>query len=217
MPFLIIITDPEIIENESEIINSLFNSGLQHLHLRKPELSKEKISSMIQQIDKNHRNKIMIHSHIELAYEYKLKGIHLTSDFIKKNTNPVIEDSINRAKKNKMTVSTSVHSVNEIENLKYTFDYIFLSPVFDSISKINYTSAFNLNELKTFLKSYKFNCKIIALGGINENNIKSVFEAGFHGAAILGAIWKQENKIELFKKIKKIATTCSDLSEDYTD
>lgn len=200
MPIIIIITDPGIVENENEIINSLFDSGLQCLHIRKPEWSKEKISLLINKIDKENRNKIMIHSHHELAFEYKLKGIHLTSDFIKGHSNIEIREIINCAKKNKMTVSTSCHKSEDIENLQFPFDYVFLSPVFNSISKNNYTSAFNLKELETFFKSYKSNCKIIALGGINESNIKSVFDCGFHGAALLGAIWKNENKIEIFKK-----------------
>jgi thiamine-phosphate pyrophosphorylase len=201
MPFLIVITDPGNIDIEDEIINSLFNSGLNYLHLRKPDWPKEKISLLIQKNEEKHRNKISIHSNYELAYEYGLKGIHLTSDFISKNTNTVIEETINQAKNNKMTVSASVHSLQEIENLKYSFDYVFLSPVFNSISKQNYASAFNLNELTIFFKSYKSNCKIIALGGIDASNIKSVYKCGFHGAALLGAIWKQENKVEIFKKI----------------
>ncbi|MFA4852318.1 MAG: hypothetical protein WC868_02965 [Bacteroidales bacterium] len=37
IPKLIVITSPEPVNNEFEIINSLFNEGLECLHVRKPD------------------------------------------------------------------------------------------------------------------------------------------------------------------------------------
>ena len=58
------------------------------------------------------------------------------------------------------------------------------------------------------------NKKVIALGRIDENNIKQVKNYGFGGAAVMGAIWDKFDTccnreyaclIEYFKKLKKLA------------
>ena len=37
-------------------------------------------------------------------------------------------------------VSCSCHSVEEVKNKKHFYDYVFMSPIYDSISKVNYYS-----------------------------------------------------------------------------
>lgn len=203
MPVLIVITQPDECEHESEIINSLFNAGLQHLHVRKPDWTKEKMKVLIKHIHISNLNKITIHSHFDLAEEFPLKGIHLTSHYLKAHTESEIRGQIQIAQNKNLSVSSSTHSLEEIKNIKYNFDYIFISPVFKSISKKDYTSSINLTELKKITFSNTSTCKIIALGGIIENNIKAVIETGVNGAAVLGAIWMEENKIDKFKILKK--------------
>ncbi|GAA5037849.1 thiamine phosphate synthase [Marivirga lumbricoides] len=93
------------------------------------------------------------------------------------------------------------HSLKEMEEISVNDDYAFLSPIFDSISKKGYTSKFDLEELKSFLK--RSPKKIVALGGIDEDKIDWVKEAGFSGIALLGAIWQSENPVEKYKAIRE--------------
>jgi thiamine-phosphate pyrophosphorylase len=46
--------------------------------------------------------------------------------------------------------------------------------------------------------------KVIALGGINEDNIQLVKQAGFSGAAVLGAIWQADDPVTAFLNINAI-------------
>ncbi|MGZ4060107.1 MAG: thiamine phosphate synthase [Bacteroidia bacterium] len=98
------------------------------------------------------------------------------------------------------------HSLKEIENCKEKYEYAFLSPIFDSISKTGYKSGFKRKEIKEFLKNN--NTKIIALGGIDENTIQEAINLGFDGAAVLGAIWMSKDPLEKFinlqNSLKKI-------------
>ena len=91
---------------------------------------------------------------------------------------------------------------------------MFLSPVFDSISKAGYSSAFAPDELQAAGKEGLIDKRVIGLGGIDESNIRRIKELGFGGAAILGGLWKHFNPLtdydyksvlEHFRQLKKLA------------
>ncbi|MGE0561646.1 MAG: thiamine phosphate synthase [Flavobacteriales bacterium] len=84
----------------------------------------------------------------------------------------------------------SCHSFKEVEMLDGIKEYCFLSPIFDSISKQSYKAKFDKNELKDFLQKER-KIKVIALGGVSEENYAELLEMGFNGGAFLGSIWKQ--------------------------
>ena len=88
------------------------------------------------------------------------------------------------------TISFSLHSFEEIENLPCSLDYAFLSPIFQSISKQDYPSAFSKNDLVNFFQLRKSTTPIVALGGIREENLEQLQQIGFVGIALLGSIWQ---------------------------
>jgi len=205
IPKLIIITSSEPVYKEFEIINSLFNEGLECLHLRKPDYDLPELEHWLQQVNPHNLNKIVIHSHYEMAEKIRLKGIHFTNEFLNRTPEEDIFSIVQKAKSQKHTISASVHSSEELKSLKFNYDYIFLSPVFDSISKQGYKSSFNLKELSVDLKNQD-NISVIALGGIDEGNIELALQSGFAGVALLGAIWntKREEVVDKFQRMKKI-------------
>ena len=174
---IIIISNPNLIINEASIITALFDSGLELFHIRKPLGTIVDIEKLLKNIPKEFHNKIVIHQHYKLTDYYDIKGIH-----IKKN-NELITKHYN-------IISTSFHSFKELSN-KNNYQYVFLSPIFNSISKENYNSRFTLTELKKASNQKIIDNKIIALGGINSDNIGLIKELGFGGAAVLGYIWQK--------------------------
>ena len=84
----------------------------------------------------------------------------------------------------------SCHSFKEVLELEGVLDYCFLSPVFDSISKQGYKANFDKEELKEFLKKER-KIKVVALGGITEENYSEVIKLGFDGVAFLGGVWNK--------------------------
>lgn len=187
---LTIITLPAFFEEEAECIGRLFEAGLESLHLRKPGCSETEIRDLIETIAPQYRCRMIINGHHNLAKEYGLKGIHLNSTC---ETVPEGYDD--------MIVGRSCHSVSEAAHYGRICDYVFLSPVFDSISKKGYRTAFSLSELAASFKDGTLGHNVIALGGIDDSNIIPVAEAGFAGAALLGYIW--ENPLERFNTIRQ--------------
>ena len=199
---LILITPPSYFVEEDKIITALFEEGLDILHLRKPNTAPMYAERLLSLIPEQYHKRIVVHGHFYLKDEYKLKGIHLNS------RNPNIPANY------KGHLSRSCHSLEEIKEHKKAHDYLFLSPVFDSISKKDYCANYSQEELKKAHKASIIDKKVIALGGIDADNIKQVKNLGFGGAAVLGGIWDKFDTccdrdyaclIEHFKKLKKLA------------
>ena len=199
---LILITPPTYFVEEDKIITALFEEGLDTLHLRKPDTAPMFAERLLTLIPEQYHKRIVVHGHFYLKEEYKLKGIHLNG------RNPNLPEGY------KGHISCSCHSLDEVKEHKSGCDYVFLSPVFNSISKLNYNSAYTPEELRAAAKAGIIDKKVIALGGIDVDNIKQVKDLGFGGAAILGGIWDKFDTccdrdyaclIEHFKKLKKLA------------
>jgi thiamine-phosphate pyrophosphorylase len=177
---MIVITDPELVENEINVINALFNNGLDVLHLRKPDYTKEQMADFISEIDSRFHSQIMIHDHYELINEFQLMGIHFTG----KTKHLLPYFNILECKK-----SISVHDLDELEEVGHSVDYIFLCPVYPSVSKKGYSKEWNFEAVKQVLAE-KHHFYIVALGGITLTNAKQIRELGFHDFAVLGSVWE---------------------------
>jgi thiamine-phosphate pyrophosphorylase len=219
---LVVISSPEKVEKEHELINALFEQGLKCFHLRKPGYTKDEMQNFLKGIHPENLRRISIHSNFELIGKYNLAGIHLTGDYLKSMPENALKEIYNTARKKNLKVSSSIHSLEELSNLSFKYDYVFFSPVFESISKEGYNSKFSQTEITESLqklKAHKVRTEIIALGGIDETKIEKIIEMNFDGAAILGAIWNDFSKsgsisytLEIFNSIKIKCQTAGHLS-----
>jgi len=198
---LIVISSPESIENEASLINQLFDEGLGLFHLRKPDSSEDEIKNLMLNIDHNHYSKLVFHQHHYLAKNFGIKRLHYTE----LNRKQLIENDAHELKKQFFHLSTSIHSLEDYKNLLPCFDYTFLGPVFDSISKKDYKAIDVINEIKNDEKRIT---KLIAIGGITKSNLNEPVSWGFDGVAVLGSVWENENPINEFIQIKKACNLC---------
>ena len=173
---LIAITKPYVEDNEVAFIHRVFESGFNILHLRKPDADIEYCRELLKKLTPDERKKIVIHDYPELFYEFDLKGIHINRNVTK------YPEGYQGFK------TRSCHSLEEVKLYKDYFDYVFLSPIFDSISKKGYKSAFTEEELKIASQDGIIDEKVVALGGITFDKISFLKELGFGGAAMMGAI-----------------------------
>ena len=191
---MIVITNPFSIENEHQIIYEMFEEGLELLHVRKPDFSEWEMRTYLSNINSKFYSKIVLHNYHEISKEFGINSIHLKEK-------ERIEVSEN-FQKTVSYLSTSVHNINDFNELSAYFDVAFLSPVFESISKEGYGK--NSTILETIKNRTNFHTELVALGGINESNIKMALDSGFDSVALLGSIWLFDNPIQNFKKCQKI-------------
>lgn len=188
---LIAITCDAAFDGEAEAFGALFEAGLELLHFRKPRADEAETRRVLRQIDGRFRDRVVLHDRFELAPEFGLRGIHLNG------RNPDRPPFLARAaaapdaKNMKVfSVSRSCHSIEELEAaFGGGYDYMFLSPVFDSISKQGYGRAFTERQLSCARTKGVINGRVVALGGIDVATIPVVAGYGFGGAAVLGALW----------------------------
>lgn len=191
---MIVITNPTFIENEISIIHSLFEEGLSLLHVRKADFTEVEMISFVNEIKLEYRKNLVLHNHHQTATNLGVNRIHFSEKDRDMRRSSITNEKI---------VSTATHSVESFNALENDFEYAFLSPVFSSISKKNYHPKSNLFEAIKLRSN--FNTKVIALGGINSENIKKTFENGFDDIALLGAVWNNSNPIKNFKLCQQIA------------
>ena len=190
----IVITSPDFISGEAIFIDNLFLQGLDLLHIRKPDAPLEAYKRLLLQIPKQWYSRIVLHEHFALVEEFGLHGIHLNRRCSQ------VPDSFRRS------ISCSCHTLEEVKKQKDSKDYVFLSPIFDSISKVGYHAAFSPTLLKQATIENIIDEKVIALGGITANNISLVKEWHFGGVAFLGDIWKRMSEPQVDEYLKHIRT-----------
>lgn len=174
---LIVITSPEFLPGEAELMQAMLEEGLDRIHLRKPGCTAAELAALIERFPAHFRLRITLHDHFPLQRTYGLGGVHLNG------RNPDLPDGY------RGTVSRSCHSLEEVAAHRTATDYLFLSPVFDSISKQGYRSAFPPAALREAAAAGIIDEKVLALGGVSEANLPEVRSYGFGGAALLGDIW----------------------------
>lgn len=172
----IAITSPSFFDGEACFLHRLFDAGIDALHLRKPTVSLTDFRRLLDELSEEELSKTIIHSFFEMTNDYPLKGIHLNS------RNNIIPDNYQGH------ISRSCHSLEEVTRYKSYCDYVFLSPIFDSISKQGYHSAFNENILNEAARQGVIDEKVIALGGIDIDKLPLLKKWHFGGAAMLGNI-----------------------------
>lgn len=196
---LLVISNPTPVANEAALINELFDEGLPVLHLRKPGSSLKEMALLLHDINPLHYPKIALHQHHSIADNFGISRLHYTETARKTVSQETLSEQ--RAEH---VVSTSVHSLADYQGLTEYFDYAFLSPVFNSISKPGHQAqsfAFRKSDKKLYTK-------LIALGGIDESNCSKAYEMGYDGIALLGAVWNTEDSLRAFKSIQdKCRTT----------
>lgn len=178
----ILITLPRILKNEAETLAALCGAGVSVIHIRKPEASEPEIEELLKTLQAlgADMSRLTIHYNEPLARKYGLGGVHLR-----------IEELLAGAGEG-LRRSCSAHGWTEAERAATDADYVFLSPLFDSISKPGYHSAIDPAEAAERLRRRKG--RIVALGGIRPANIARVRRIGFDGAAVLGAAWSADEK-----------------------
>jgi thiamine-phosphate pyrophosphorylase len=187
------------LEKEIETLVSLFENGLEILHIRKKKFSTQEMEKYILAIPAKYHNRIIIHSHYKLALKYDLKGIHLNSKR-RKSLRYRFRFYYYKMRKPNLHISTSFNNLSSLFDAGSKFNYVFLSPVFDSISRSGYQGAFNHNNLAIALA--KTNQDVLALGGVQLDKVERIKDLGFKGMILSGIIWQSENKLETFRQIQ---------------
>lgn len=174
----IAITLPEAIDGEAAIIRRLLADGFDIVHLRKPEAGVDYCRELLGELSDAERRRVVVHDYYTLYEEFALRGVHL-------NRHVTHLPAGYRGSRTR-----SCHTLAEVVRYKDECDYLFLSPIFDSISKRGYRSAFSHDTLQRAASEGVIDNRVVALGGVTPDKIPYLEALHFGGVAMSGHIYK---------------------------
>ncbi|MBP3251590.1 MAG: thiamine phosphate synthase [Prevotella sp.] len=197
---LIIMTKATFFVEEDKILTTLFEEGLENLHLYKPNSEPVYSERLLTLLPDDYYKKITVHDHFYLKEEYGLRGIHLDT----------AESELPYGYRG--NVSRTCHDISELREAKKKSNYVFLKNIFDSQSNPADKQSFSYEELKAAARQGLVDRKVYALGGINLDNIRMMKDLGFGGVVMCGDLWNRfsihhgldfKDLISHFQKLQK--------------
>lgn len=207
---LILISSSGESDVEVQQVIQMFENGLQHFHIRKPKFSTNQLKKYIEEYPSKYHDRMIIHSHHLLARKFNLKGIHLSREHKATIAKTWLKLKWIQIKNPKLKVTTSFTTLAKLFETEANFDYVFLSPIFDSLTS-KYQSGFTPATLKSSLAKSPF--KVIARSGIELDKIEEVYSLGFDGAALYSSVWKKSDPVGSFTAFVK---KCQELNIELT-
>lgn len=176
-----VITSPHEVPGEINMLKALLRAGVDHIHIRRPGWSHERLKDFISQIPADSGGRYTLHHNPQLAI----------------STGCLTHPGHSR----------SCHSLEELSSPAQDLNYQFLSPIFDSISKKGYTSTFNINDAAGAQRLHESlaqaSVPVYALGGVTIDKFPLLSRLGFAGAALLGYVWENhDGYLELLRYLR---------------
>ncbi len=197
---LIALSSPDSNRKEIEIIQGLFEAGLDAYHLRKPGSSKQQLEAILQPLDASVRARIVLHSHPDLALKFSLQGVHASSSFHKPGLLTLSRRQLFALRFRNLQRSITCHSLERLTTTRSGFTSLVLSPVFNTISDRNISAGFDERSIRHAL--HRVDIPVYALGGIEEKTVVQARDLGFSGVVLQGTLWRHDRPVESFQEVR---------------
>ena len=169
-----------------ELIEIAARNNISLIQIREKKLSARlvfEIARAAVKITQNTGTKLLVNDRADIALAANADGVHLTARSLSAG-------AIRRAFPKDFIIGVSTHTIEEAGNAKnQTADFVTFSPIFSMPNKDKFQGIENLREVCEKLKPFP----VIALGGIDETNYKSVLENGASGFAAIRFLNDAEN------------------------
>ncbi|MBR1447294.1 MAG: thiamine phosphate synthase [Prevotella sp.] len=178
---LVIMTKATFFVEEDKILTTLFEEGLEDLHLYKPGSEPVYSERLLTLLPEDYYKKITVHDHFYLKEEFRLRGIHLNHP----------DDPLPYGYKGNL--SMTCHHLEELKEAKKRSSYVFLRNVLDSQGEAEEKQSFTEEQIRAAARQGLIDKHVYALSGINLDNIKRMKDLGFGGVVISTDLWERFN------------------------
>ncbi len=178
----------------------IYQGGADILQLRGKDVSDAvlfRAGLELRRLADRYKKLFFVNDRLDLALACSADGLHVGQDDLPVS---VIRQVIQRAGR-KMYLGKSTHSLAQArKTAAEEVDYIGVGPVFTTPTKPDYTPV-GLQLIKQAAR--EINKPFVAIGGINESNLKSVLDAGASRVAVVRAVFDAKNPGQAALKIKE--------------
>lgn len=195
------VTDRSWTENASlyEQVEQTLKGGTTFVQLREKDLPYEEFKAegeKLLKLCKNYSVPFVINDNVQLAKEIDADGVHIGQD----------DMEISEARKiigNDKILGVSVQTVEDaIFAEKQGADYLGVGAVFSTSTKLDAVDV-SYQMLKEICAAVKI--PVVAIGGINKNNILDLQNSGICGVAVVSAIFAQKDIFGATKELLELA------------
>lgn len=189
--------------DSSEWLKILLEGGIKTIQLRIKNKIGTELEAEIREsirIAEQYQVKLFINDYWELAIKHGAYGVHLGQEDLE-------SADLNKIYQAGIRLGISTHCYYEVARAHYYHpSYLACGPIFPTISKkmkFHPQGIVNLIRWRKILKNYL----LVAIGGINQQNIQEVIETGVDGIAVISAITHADDPLlstkELLSKINE--------------
>ena len=195
-----LVTDRDLLKgrNLTEVIEEAILGGTSIVQLREKYASSlefYEVAKEVKKITDKYNVPLIINDRIDIALAIDASGVHLGQSDIPCS---IARKILPQGK----IIGVSAHNLNEAEKaLKDGADYLGCGAVFNTSTKKDVTTL-SYEGLKEITDN--INIPIVAIGGINENNIITLKGSGINGVAVVSSIIGKENVKDASEKLKEL-------------
>jgi len=199
LPPLYAILDPEQTKGRApeSVLRDLLDGGAAILQLRVKTMAPSDFFQLAQRARAETRArgcKLIVNDRVDIALACDADGVHLGQDDL-----PL---AVGRQLMGTKIVGISTHDIEQAQEAELNgADYIGFGPMFGTTTKNTGYAARGIDMLRQIRAAVKL--PIVAIGGINEQNVKQVWQAGADSAAIISDILGADDPAA---KVRRIAS-----------
>jgi thiamine-phosphate pyrophosphorylase len=192
LPKIYPITDARLSKiSHAAQVEKLIKGGAKFIQLREKHASPREFYKSAESALKFARTrgaKIIINDRVDIALALKADGVHLGQDDL-----PPVE--ARKILGDKAIIGFSTHNIEQaIKAVQFPIDYLAIGPIFATETKENPDRIVGLEGLRK-VREATGNFLLVAIGGINSENLREVYKAGADSAAIISSLISDAGKI----------------------
>ena len=180
-------------------LESALKGGITCFQLREKHLSQAEFideARIVKRLCEKYSVPLIINDDVEVALSCGADGVHIGQD----------DGDVAEVKKiagGRLIIGVSAHNVKEaLAAEKAGADYLGCGAVFGSATKSN-VHVLSLETLKNIASAVK--TPVVAIGGINENNMMQLLGTGIDGVAVISAIFGAVDVESKCKELKALS------------
>lgn len=199
---LYVITDRTWLKGRSlaDLVEESIQAGATFIQLREKNLSFSKFVKTaveIKAVTDRYRIPFIINDNVEVALKAEADGVHIGQGDEGIQT---VREKLGSHK----IIGLSAHTVEEaIKAEEMGADYIGVGTVFSTSTKSDATPV-SFDTLKSICS--RVHIPVVAIGGINKNNILKLSGSGADGVAVISAIFAQPDISMAAKELHRLST-----------
>lgn len=197
---LYLVTDRSLLKGRklTKVIEEAIKGGVSLVQLREKSASSlefYEIAKEVKEVTDKYNVPLIINDRIDIALAVDASGVHLGQSDIHCS---VARKILPKGK----IIGVSAHNLKEAEKaVMFGADYLGCGAVFNTSTKKDVTTL-SYEELKKITSNIKI--PVVAIGGINENNISNLKNSGINGVAVVSSIIGKEDVKKASEDLKEI-------------